>query len=326
MRKLLIMLLVLAMPAVAMGGAKEEKKVEAPKVVAKDWRSQLPSRAEDVAQYLQDISVTIKSNGGEGSGVVKTVMIKDTSAKKEGKINFVWTAAHVVDSLRTVDTIIDPTTGTERQVVKFKDAEVVKELVEEGRRVGELKMAAEIVRFSKLEDLAVLRIRKRNFVQASAVFYLDDKIPVIGTELYHVGSLLGQMGSNSMTSGIISQIGRIIDKKEFDQTTATAFPGSSGGGLYLKNGAYMGMLVRGAGEGFNLCVPVRRIQKWAKDANVLWALDDNVSPPTEAELQRMPVEDTGVKFNRAASSDKNPDGAKPVMLPNSLGELHNLFK
>ena len=77
-----------------------------------------------------------------------------------------------------------------------------------------------------------------------------------------------------MTRGIVSQVGRVLslgtgDGTVFDQTTVTAFPGSSGGGVFLsersgdKAGQYMGMLVRGAGETFNLIVPVRRMRSWA---------------------------------------------------------------
>jgi hypothetical protein len=56
------------------------------------------------------------------------------------------------------------------------------------------------------------------------------------------------------------------------------------------------MLVRGAGEGFSIFVPVRRIAKWAKAAGVYWALDDTAKTPTEDELKKLPIEDTGVKF------------------------------
>ena len=61
-------------------------------------------------------------------------------------------------------------------------------------------------------------------------FNLSDDIPKLGTDLLHVGSLLGQMGANSMTDGIYSQHGRLIgiNKFVFDQTTVNAFPGSSG--------------------------------------------------------------------------------------------------
>ena len=85
-----------------------------------------------------------------------------------------------------------------------------------------------------------------------------------------MADILGQTGANSMTDGIMSQHGRLINKKEFDQVTVVAFPGSSGGGVYLENGLYVGMLVRGARtQGFNLIVPIRRIRAWAEKANVL---------------------------------------------------------
>lgn len=251
----------------------------------------------DVAQHLQDISVTIVSKGqwgggGEGSGVIKTRKMKDGT-----NVCFVWTAAHVVDNLRSTRSVIDSKSGTSKTVVEFRDAMVVKALKQDGRTVGKLELMAEVVRYSAEEDLALLRIRKTNYVDASVIFYLEDKIPAIGTDLLHVGSLLGQLGSNSMTTGIMSQHGRLIDKKVFDQTTVAAFPGSSGGGVYLKDGKMVGMVVRGAGETFNLIVPVRRLHKWAKRANVEWAVDDKVAMPTEEELQKLPVEDNGVDFS-----------------------------
>lgn len=245
----------------------------------------------DVAQDLQDVSVTIKAGYAEGSGVIKTRTVEGK------KINFVWTAAHVVDDLRRVKTVITAD-GTERKIVSFDDCSLVKELTEKGRKVGELKMDAQVIRYSAKQDLALLRVRKENFVQASVVFYLDPSIPDIGTPLFHVGSLLGQAGSNSMTGGIVSQIGRVLDKQTYDQTTVTAFPGSSGGGVYLQDGRYVGMIVRGAGESFNLMVPVRRMVTWAKDAGVAWAVDDEAKAPTEESLIKMPIEDVGHEFTR----------------------------
>lgn len=244
----------------------------------------------DVAQHLQDISVTIVTNQGEGSGVIKSRKIN------EDTINFVWTAAHVVDSLRKTRTVIDPKSGTSKTVIEFDDATIVKSLNEEGRLVGKVEFFAEVIRFSSEEDLALLKIRKKNFATESVEFYLDKKLLPIGTRLFHVGSLLGQMGSNSMTNGILSQDGRLLDKKVFTQTTVAAFPGSSGGGVYTEDGKMMGMLVRGAGETFNLVVPVRRMVDWSKKANIEWALDDNVQVPSEEELQKLSIEDNGVEF------------------------------
>ncbi len=295
---------------------------------------------QKVADHLQTISVTIVSKnrmgGGEGSGVIKTRKMPDGSA-----CDYVWTAAHVVDNLRKTRSIIDGKSGTPKTVVEFDDAMIVKGLTEEGRNVGKIEMFAQVIRYSAEEDLALLRVRKKNFGLESVTFYLDETIPPIGTDLLHVGSLLGQMGSNSMTQGIMSQHGRLLDNKVFDQTTVNAFPGSSGGGVYLKDGRMMGMLVRGAGETFNLIVPVRRMRTWAKQASVEWAIDDNVPMPTDEQLKKLPIEDNGVEFSysvKAADAAKppadlppppaNPNGFKLIKLgngPNYLGDLEEKF-
>lgn len=253
---------------------------------------------KDVAGYLQAISVTIKASGSEGSGVLfnREIMV----AGKPQKINFVWTAAHVIDNLRSVRTIIAANTGTDKKLVEFKDPDIVRELVEHGRRVGEIKMATKVLKYSEAtqgHDLAILLVRKIGYADETAKFYKDpeEKGIAIGTQLYHVGSLLGQTGNNSMTTGIMSQVGRVLELgsgegKVFDQTTVTAFPGSSGGGVFLADGQYIGMLVRGAGETFNMIVPIRRMREWAKEQNVLWALDDSVPAPTYEDILKLPVE------------------------------------
>ena len=251
----------------------------------------------DVPAFLQEISVTIRARFSEGSGVAIT----------RGDTTYVWTAAHVVDALRKTRSVVDPSTGTTRMVVEFDDAKIIKTLVENGRTVGRIEMDAEVIRYSDMdhgEDLALLRVRKKNFIHSSAEFYLGGPIPQLGTDLFHVGSLLGQQGANSMTTGIVSQHGRLINKKVFDQTTVTAFPGSSGGGVYLCDGRYIGMLVRGAGEGFNLVVPIRRMYLWAKSAGVEWAIDPKVDVPSDEELAKLPIEDVGARFSGSSKNDR----------------------
>ena len=53
-----------------------------------------------LSQHLQDVSVTVKSGFGEGSGVIVTREVEVAPNVKQ-KVNFVWTAAHVVDGLRS---------------------------------------------------------------------------------------------------------------------------------------------------------------------------------------------------------------------------------
>jgi len=261
-----------------------------------------------VANYLQDISVTIRSEGryskSEGSGVLITRKIGDEV------VTFVWTCGHVVDNLRSIRTVIE--SGTPVKLVEFDDVRIIKELVESGRRVGEINMDATVVKYSDAddgEDLALLMVRAKDYGKASARFQLNGKTNIvpIGTELFHVGSLLGQMGSNSMTSGIISQVGRIHGKVEFDQTTVTAFPGSSGGGVYLKDGTYVGMIVRGAGEGFNLMVPIRRMVRWAEKHDIMWALDPTIKAPAVEDILKLPVESTKKKSVDSKGSKKKKE-------------------
>ena len=281
-------------------------------------------------QKLQDVSVTVKAGRGEGSGVIITREVTVGDAKE--KINFVWTAAHVVASLRSVRNTIEG--GTPKKVVEFKDAQIVKELVEKGRRVGEIKMDAKVIKYSDADsgdDLALLLVRKRNFVDQNILFYpSNDPIPV-GTELYHVGSLLGQVGSNSMTRGIMSKVGRVLelgtgDGVVFDQTSAPAFPGSSGGGIFLtessgdNSGRYSGMLVRGAGETFNLIVPVRRMRSWATIQNILWSLDETLEVPSYEDIIKIPVEEKP----SASKTDPTEDAKQfPVLLPPTVEQLNN---
>lgn len=259
----------------------------------------LTAQAEEtVSEHLQNISVTIRSGFSQGSGVLFT----------RGDRTYVWTAGHVVDNLRKTRWVI--VDGTETAVVEFKDAQLVREFRQSGRRIGEQKMDCRVIRYSDSEqgeDLALLEVRKRNFSTESVKFY-DGEIPVIGADLTHVGSLRGQFGANSMTTGVVSQIGRVLDLgangKVFDQVSTPSFPGSSGGGVFNKDdGTCIGLLVRGSGETFGLIVPVRRIRAWATRANVSWALDQSVPMPTDAELKALPIEDTGEEFDDIKTKD-----------------------
>ncbi len=251
-------------------------------------------------QHLQDISVTVHADGGSGSGVI---ISRDARVKNAGtevsKVNFVWTAGHVVDSLRSERDVV--IAGSPKKVVEFKPMYITKDLVENGRKVGETKMEGRVIKYSDAdngEDLALCLLYKKDFVKANTKFYLDDAPPEIGAKLFHVGSLLGQGGSNSMTTGIVSQVGRVITLNNrpivFDQTTVTAFPGSSGGGVFIaegdKAGQYIGMLVRGAGETFNLVVPARRIKDYCTKNDLLWAIDEKAVMPSIEDLDKIPVE------------------------------------
>ncbi len=221
-------------------------------------------------------SVTVKASYGTGSGVV---FVRDDRC-------FVLTAGHVVASLRHVVTKLDKKEGRERKEERFDDASIVQVLYQEGRKVGKVEFDAKVIAYSDAEDgedLALLEIRKRAFVTRGAKFTKDVKPLAIGTRIYHCGSLQGELGSNSLTDGIISRIGRVVKNKVYDQTNATAFPGSSGGGVFTEGGEYIGMITRGAGETFNLFIPARRIRSWLEREDLLWVIDSSLPIPKESK-------------------------------------------
>ncbi len=274
-----------------------------------------------VPDDLQSVSVTIKAGNAQGSGNLVTRKIGDDT------ITFVWTAAHVVDGLRTTRTVITPA-GASKVLVEYRDAEIVQERQQNGRRVGEVKYDCKIIKVSDAdygEDLALLMVRCKNAypLSANTKFHLEaDYIPPIGVELAHCGSLLGQFGANSYTTGVLSQTGRTLpmkgaNVKVFDQVTAVAFPGSSGGGMYLKaDGVYIGMLTQGVMklQGFNFIVPVRRIHEWAKASKIEWAIDPKAEMPTLKEIDAMPVEDAGIAPG-SRPTGVDPDMAAPCFKP-----------
>jgi S1-C subfamily serine protease len=231
----------------------------------------------------------------------------------------VLTAAHVVASAKsTRSSIVD---GEKRTVTEFEEIDVVKELRQDGRRVGEITMSAVVVRYSDAregEDLALLVLRKRDYSESSIEFMPGEDIVPVGTHLYHVGSLLGQFGSNSMTDGLVSQVGRTLSVGNgagttFDQVSCIAWPGSSGGGVFISDqhedesmhGKLVGLLVRGAGNGgggFAFIVPARRIYTWAHDSDASWLLDPKVQQPCLDDIYKAPM-GSGSEAGGYADSD-----------------------
>lgn len=231
----------------------------------------------DVATRLQALSVTVHTESGQGSGAIIT---------RDG-INFILTAGHVVSGNRKVVSVID--NGKTRYESRFTPVTITREIYVEGRSVGETTVEADVIAYSSADDghdLALLKLRSS--IGKESIEFYPERLAPVGTDLVHVGSLNGQMGSNSFTIGILSQVGRVHKDKVFDQTSCTAFPGSSGGGVYLRsNGQYVGTLVRGAGENFNLIVPVRRIREWAKALHIEFIFDPKAKP----DLDKIKLED-----------------------------------
>lgn len=243
-----------------------------------------------VPEYLNKISVTVRAELGyqksEGSGNLYV-------RKVDGKdVWFCWSAGHVVEHLRKVEERI--VNGKPTKQITFENPKLVRELRnKDGRRTGEVVVDAKIIRYSPANkhDLCLMLVLSEDFkADATTEFYpKDGKLPRIGTHIHHCGSFLGGDGSNSYSEGVLSAHGRILFKVPFMQTTAPAYPGSSGGVMANDAGKYIGMIVRGAGSDYNLCVPVARMWKWSEDNKVEWAMNPNL-PVTMKEIESLPIE------------------------------------
>lgn len=226
-------------------------------------------------------SVMIEATGGVGSGV----------AFRNGKDVFVWTAAHVVAGARKNADVLGKD-GSVRQVSTFSDVLLSQELFQDGRKGGFESVYAKVIRYSDRQDLCLLKTRVA--WPKGSVRFAGDAEAVVGSPIWHVGSMSGSRGCNSLTEGLMSAIGRlriggspeeVQSSDVYDQVALTAHPGSSGGGVFLKasSAPCIGLVIEFLGPGKLpgvLCIaPVRRMREFARDANCQWAMSAEVPVP-----------------------------------------------
>ena len=253
---------------------KEESQRAAAQINQNEWDIYwLLTKPEPDYEAVLNCSVRVDVDGGCGSGVLVTRSFAGIIR------TYVWTAAHVVYRLKNVD-------GT------FRNATIYREIRVDGVYQDCERVKARVIAYSAEEDLALLEILKDDYPETYTSFYYGC-VPLIGTKLMHVGSVVGLY--NSVSLGIMSQTDRDIGGKRFDQTTVMGYPGSSGGGVYTLDGECIGLLTQGVGPGLNFIVPIRRMRAWAKEVGVEWALDHTVPVPlTRAPLtlEQAPVEES----------------------------------
>lgn len=248
---------------------------------------------DPLVEHLQNISVQVIAEKASGSGIVfhRDVLTKDNRTKR---VYFVWTNAHVLESCRHV---IEQENG--EKTIHFNYPRIKKCIHENGIIVGCKYYKTKVLLYSNDitgHDLALLMILDQDFKCEESVEFDYKNIPKAGQRIWHIGSFLGDAGSNSFSEGFISQIGRVLMNTPFigtffDQVSCTAFPGSSGGGVFLaegdSKGKCIGLLSRQRAETFNYIIPARRIYIFCKENNLMWAIDKSVSVPFLDSLNRI---------------------------------------
>ncbi len=234
-------------------------------------------------------SVTILAgSGAAGSGVVY----------RNGSHSFVWTDAHVVSGTRVEESHVG-----KGKVLSYKDVAVMRHVVANGRTVGEDKRFAKIIRYDDVHDVAVLYVYEPNY--GTTVRFAYD-VPSVGEPIWHIGSFKGPLGHNSLSAGHVAYVGRL--RRDgwsdslgrplvFDQISMVAHQGSSGGGVFSKDGGLcLGLVtefITVDSTGFPhgaLCInPARRMREWAKGANVSYAIDNSLPVPPIEDVFAGPI-------------------------------------
>ena len=184
--------------------------------------------AEEVRPSITRVDVLGRDDGttGSGSGVI---------FRSDGHI---LTNAHVVENARSIRVVLA-----------------------DGR-----SRAAEVVGTDPLTDIAVLRIDRRGAEEFPPVVLGDTTELRVGEPAIAIGSPLRLQGGPTVTVGVISATGRVLDaqgSRLFDlvQTDAPIMPGSSGGALLDADGHVIGIttviaISEVGAEGLGFAVPI----------------------------------------------------------------------
>lgn len=224
-----------------------------------------------IPEVVMDASIYVQNADGCGSGVLFT----------KGDVSFVWTAAHVMridppapNGPAGMLGLLNPDLMPLPEVLTT--ATVTQRLYRNGKIISEHKAAAELIAYSAEYDLALLEVSVRGFTKATTEFYEDETLPRLGTEVYHVGNYHCD-ALFSLTDGVIAQ-----HHEHQDQTTAVIFPGSSGGGIFLKDdGRCLGIVQTYKHPVVSYFCPTRRMREWARSAGIEWAMTRSLPTPAD---------------------------------------------
>ena len=210
------------------------KEIDSDRTITAQW-SRVEMSTADLAAYVQERTVTVNVETLTGGGGTGTGFFIDD------KGTFV-TNFHVID-LATAITV-EAGSGATYQVT-------------------------EIVDFSNVYDLAVLRINMDN---SPYLEFASDPVRT-GEQVWAVGSALGVL-TGSFTGGTVSSTNRTYGVIDCIQMDAAISPGNSGGPLVNSYGEVVGVNVASyvSGENLNLAIKPSMLDKLSMDKH--WSVSD----------------------------------------------------
>jgi S1-C subfamily serine protease len=165
---------------------------------------------------------------------------------------------------------------------------------------------ASVVGTDQLTDIAVLRIATAADGRPYPTAVLGTAVDLaVGQPVVAIGSPLGLAGGSSVTTGVVSALGREVEAEgtsllDMVQTDAAISPGSSGGALVDGTGAVIGITTAvgvsevGA-EGLGFAVPVDVARSVAEEIITTGRAVHVWLGVTGSDLDRRSAEDLGVR-------------------------------
>jgi S1-C subfamily serine protease len=191
-----------------------------------------------IASRLSPAIVRLDVRAGEDAGAGSGVLFRDSGE--------LLTNAHVVEAADHIDVILA-----------------------DGNR-----FEGEVVGIDRLTDIAVVRILADEGATFPTAALGTASNLRVGEAAIAIGSPLGFAGGPSVTTGVISALGRRVDNPEGEpfhdlvQTDAPIAPGSSGGALVDQTGAVIGIttvIAVAEGSQFGFAVPIDIAHDVAED-------------------------------------------------------------
>lgn len=118
------------------------------------------------------------------------------------------------------------------------------------------EVKGEVIGYNSARDVAAVKIP----ASLPRYFNMVRDMPVVGTEIYAVGTPLSEQLGGTVSKGIVSGV-RTEGGKTLIQSDVNVRAGSSGGPMVTKDGNVVGMTVsalqvNGAGQGVNFFIPI----------------------------------------------------------------------
>lgn len=247
---------------------------------------QHPTDQVETCRKIQGSIVSIKAGKYGGSGFCQRL--------PDGTIA-VWTAAYILTDVR-IPNWKDPDACEECKEedgpASFGPVTVIYEKSERGKPASRHEWQAEIVRYNRHLDIALLVINEDvppDFLQP-----LDfvTSLPTVGEPVLCGGS--PKMYHGSITTGIVSFVGRRLpvagSPKFMDQVSSAALHGNSGGPVCDARGNVLGIVCCGPGENVIFIVPARVIRDWGTAHGLTFSSDSGRLSQSRDSLHKAPIE------------------------------------